>query len=306
MSPSIDFPSVPAPGIGQTRSSFAASSTLSRVGLFLLFLICSLAVILFGANYYPLFPTNGSLVYNGALCLVFLCSALWLKRSDKYARYWMVAYAFFIAAAVIVVQITLGRYTQDFIGLFGSTDDPNKTQALGKLYDTLLVVGTILSLTLVAGGKPASLVLSAGNQYRMWGYGIGSLVLVNFFTSVLIFFGPSYELSKLGPAILWGLVFAFSNGLLEELWIRGLFLKKYTPLVGVTGAILLTTTTYAVLHFLGVAYLPASTVPIFVLNTFTLGLACGILMMKTDSIWGAYLMHAAADLFLFIATLAVH
>jgi membrane protease YdiL (CAAX protease family) len=43
-----------------------------------------------------------------------------------------------------------------------------------------------------------------------------------------------------------------------------------------------------------------------VANTFTLGLACGILMLKTDSIWGAYLVHAAADLFLFIAILAIH
>ena len=44
--------------------------------------------------------------------------------------------------------------------------------------------------------------------------------------------------------------------------------------------------------------------PIFVLNTLTLGLACGYLMMKSDSIWGAVLIHAAADLFLFISVLA--
>jgi membrane protease YdiL (CAAX protease family) len=53
-----------------------------------------------------------------------------------------------------------------------------------------------------------------------------------------------------------------------------------------------------------VAYLPAIAVPVFLINTFTLGLACGILMQKTDSIWGAYLIHMAADIFLFIATLA--
>jgi membrane protease YdiL (CAAX protease family) len=53
-----------------------------------------------------------------------------------------------------------------------------------------------------------------------------------------------------------------------------------------------------------VAFFPAVAVPIFVANTFTLGLACGILMLKTDSIWGAYLVHMAADVFLFIATLA--
>jgi membrane protease YdiL (CAAX protease family) len=36
-----------------------------------------------------------------------------------------------------------------------------------------------------------------------------------------------------------------------------------------------------------------------------MGIACGILMLKTKSIWGAYLLHAAADLFLFIAMLAI-
>jgi membrane protease YdiL (CAAX protease family) len=35
-----------------------------------------------------------------------------------------------------------------------------------------------------------------------------------------------------------------------------------------------------------------------------LGLARGYLMMKTDSIWGATLIHSAADSFLFVAVLA--
>jgi len=113
-------------------------------------------------------------------------------------------------------------------------------------------------------------------------------------------------MSKLGSVILWGLVFAFSNSLLEELWVRGLFVKKLLPLVGVVGTILLTSIWFGAMHFLSVAYMPITVVPIFVINTLTMGLACGILMVKTDSIWGAYLIHAAADLFLFIAMLAVH
>jgi membrane protease YdiL (CAAX protease family) len=51
-------------------------------------------------------------------------------------------------------------------------------------------------------------------------------------------------------------------------------------------------------------YLMPAVLPIFVLNTLTLGLACGYLMVKSDSIWGAVLIHAAADLFLFISTLS--
>jgi len=41
-----------------------------------------------------------------------------------------------------------------------------------------------------------------------------------------------------------------------------------------------------------------------VANTLTMGLACGYLMMKSDSIWGATLIYAASELFLLIAMLA--
>ena len=103
-----------------------------------------------------------------------------------------------------------------------------------------------------------------------------------------------------------GVIFAISKSFLEELWVRGLFLKKLVPLLGVAGAVILTSSWFAGLHFLSIAYLQAVVVPIFVVNTFTLGLACGTLIVKTDSIWRAFLVHAAADLFLFIAILAVH
>jgi membrane protease YdiL (CAAX protease family) len=92
--------------------------------------------------------------------------------------------------------------------------------------------------------------------------------------------------------------------------VGGLRAVAYTEAVQtiilVFGSVLLTSITFAAMHFISVAYLPSATIPIFVINTLTMGLACGILMIKTDSIWGAYLLHAAADLFLFIATLAAH
>jgi membrane protease YdiL (CAAX protease family) len=178
--------------------------------------------------------------------------------------------------------------------------------AISKLYEMLMVVIPVLVLTWLSGADLGSLFLKKGNLDRKWGLGIGALVLVNYLTSALIFFGTGYEVSKLGSAIVWGAVFSFSNSLLEELWIRGLFLKKLVPLIGAAGAVLLTSITFAALHFLGVAYMPATVVPIFVVNTFTLGLACSVLILKTDSIWGAFLIHAAADLFLFIAILAIH
>lgn len=283
--------------------SRSATSLFSRLGMFVVFLSCSLAVFMFSTNYYPLFSTNGSLVFSAGLTIFFLVASLLFKRSQKYTKFWPLAYAFFVASAVNLVSILLAGKYMDFVHLFGATSD-NKTYALDKVYDTLILLVPAIGLTLLSGADLKSIYLSRGNQYWKWGIGIGALVVADFVTSALIFYGTDYKLSMLPAAIGWGIVFAFSNSLLEELWVRGLFLKKYIPLVGVTGSVLLTSITFASLHFLSVAYLPATVVPIFVINTLAMGLACGILMVKTDSIWGAYLIHAAADFFLFIATLA--
>jgi len=278
---------------------------LKQMGLFVLFLACSLAVFLFGPNYYRLFPTNGNAFYAGGLSAVLLVAALLLKRSLKLSNYWQIAYAFFVASAVNLVSSLFAGYNTSILRFFGTSTGENAGIALAKLYDSILVIIPILLLTWASGVDLGSIFLKRGVN-KKWGLGIGALVFFNFLTSALIFFGTGYEISKLGAVLLWGIIFAFSNSLLEELWIRGIFLKKLVPLIGTVGTVILTSTWFAVLHFLGVAYLPASVVPIFVVNTFTLGLACSILMLKTDSIWGAFLLHAAADLFLFIAILAIH
>jgi membrane protease YdiL (CAAX protease family) len=57
------------------------------------------------------------------------------------------------------------------------------------------------------------------------------------------------------------------------------------------------------MHGFAFYFMPAA-LPFFAMNTLALGLACGYLIMKSDSIWGATLIHAASDFFLFIAVLA--
>lgn len=275
-----------------------------KVVMFVVLLICSLAVFVLGSNYVRLFPTNGNIAY--AICLTgfFLVAALIFKRSANLAKYWPLAYAFFIASAVNLVSVLFAGYNTWFVNLFGFTSDANRIDALAKMYETLLIVIPIIVLTLLSGADLGSIFVKLGNQNYKWGFFVGGMVLVDFFTSVLIFFGTGYELPKLGSAVLWGFVFSIFNAFSEELWFRGLFMKKMAPIIGIAGTVLLTSTTFAVLHLTSVAYLPSIAVPIFLINTFIMGLACGILMVKTDSIWGAYLIHFAADVFLFIATLA--
>lgn len=277
-----------------------------RLALFVLLLIGSLAVFLFGANYYKMFPTNGSRLYTGIVSAIFLIVAVLMKRSQRFTKYWQITYAFFVASTVNFVSSVFAGYVNEFLHMLGVREGTNPAIGLGKFYETILVVIPIIVLTRLSGANPGSLFLKKGNLNYKWGFGIGALVLVNYLTSVLIFFGAGYEVSQLGPVILWGAVFSFSNSMLEELWVRGLFLKKLVPLVGAAGTVAVSSLWFGALHFLNVAFLPPVVVPIMVVNTFTLGLACGILMLKTDSIWGSFLVHAAADLFLFIAILAVH
>jgi membrane protease YdiL (CAAX protease family) len=287
-------------------NSASARSIGYKVILSVILLVCSFAVFLLGPNYSTLFPTNGNTIYAASVSAVFLITALLFKRSAQLVKYWLIAYAFFVASMVNLVSDLFGGYQGDFLRFLGASTGTNPGTGLGKLYETLLAVIPILVLTLLSGANLRSLSLAKGNLNYKWGFGIGALLVVNYLTSVLIFFGTGYEVSKLGSVILWGLVFAFCNSMLEELWVRGLFVKKLLPLIGVAGTVLLTSIWFGVMHFVAVAYMPVAIVPIFVINTFTLGIACGILMVKTDSIWGAYLIHAAADLFLFIAMLAIH
>jgi hypothetical protein len=180
--------------------------------LFILFLACALAIFLIGSNYYNAYPTNGNAIYAAALSAVFLGAALALKRSKTLAQYWPIAYAFFTATS------------------------GNEFLAVAKGYEAVLVVVPILVLIRLSGADLASVLVRRGDL--KWGLGMGALVLFNFATSALIFHSTGYAPAALGSAVLWGTVFSFSNGLLEELWFRSLFLKRLTPLIGATCSVL--------------------------------------------------------------------
>jgi membrane protease YdiL (CAAX protease family) len=102
---------------------------------------------------------------------------------------------------------------------------------------------------------------------------------------------------------MWGLLFSILNGFMEELWLRGIFLRHFEPMLGLHGSVWVTAIIFAWMHSFAFYFMPAA-LPFFAMNTLALGLACGYLTMKSDSIWGAVLIHAASDFFLFVAVLA--
>ncbi len=288
------------------RWAGASTGTRTKVILSVIFLACSVPVFLLAPKHAPLYPTNGNPIFAASICAIFLLAAVLLKRSVNLSKYWPLAFAFFVACMYNLIADLFGGYEPAILGWFGVSQGTNPSLGIGKAYELILAAVPFIILTLLSGADLKSLYLTRGNINYKWGFGIGALFLVNYLSSVLMFYGTGYTIPALGSAILWGLVFALCNSMLEELWVRGLFMKKLLPLVGVTGTVLLTSTWFGVMHLLSVVYMPAFAIPIYVVNTFTMGIACGILMVKTDNIWGAFGLHAAADLFLFIAMLAIH
>jgi len=99
----------------------------------------------------------------------------------------------------------------------------------------------------------------------------------------------------------WLLVFVLANGFFEELMFRGLFLKKFKPLVGPCLGNLATALVFAIGHA-GVSY--TSSILPFVGITFIFALVAGFVMQKTEAVWGSVLFHAGADVVIMIGIFA--
>lgn len=275
---------------------------LQRLGLFIVFFACGLVIFVFGSNYFEIFPTNKNLTYNVIVSAVFLIAALTLRINRNWNKYWQIAFAFFIASVVFPVTLVFSGWTDTVLRWFKETTISSQGTAIAKLSEMILVVVPILILTKVSGADLGSIYIKRGNLKM--GLGFGAIVFFNFATSAFLFFAERFtSIDRLAAAVLWGMVFSFANSFMEELWLRGIFLKRFESILGIGGSVLLTSIVFGLMHG-GAVYLMPAALPFMVANTFTLGLACGYLMMKSDSIWGAVLIHAAADFFLFIALLA--
>lgn len=276
---------------------------LQRLGLFFLFFICEAAIFIFGSNYFDVYPTNKNLTFHLTLSSVFLVFAMWFKFNQRLNKFWQIAFAFFIASFVVTTTSLIGGWNLTFLGWFNAVEDTSKGQAFNKLYEMLMVVLPIIALVKLSGADMGSIFLKRGDLKL--GLGVGALVFF-FLTPASFMFAAQRFTSEdtLVAAVVWGMVFSFVNGFMEELWLRGIFLKRFTPMIGANSTVWITSIIFALMHSFAFYFDPFA-LAFFFVNTLALGLACGYLMMKTDSIWGAVLIHAASDFYLFVAVLAI-
>jgi membrane protease YdiL (CAAX protease family) len=286
-------------------------SRLQRLILFLGFVGGGLLIFLLGGNTFRLFPTNKNPAYEWGLTLAFLALALIFRRSAAVGKYWKVAYALFVASFANALNLYLGNWLADFLP---AASNDAKFLAVDKLSQAIPIVASIILLTLLAGDDLGSIFLKKGNlrfglTFGLISFGVFTALFV--FIAVLQASGPAsqglwasgFELARLWAALPWMLVFCFTNSIMEELWFRGIFLGKLTPLLGAAVSIIATALVFGLTH-MAATYISATQAILFAVIVVTLGVVNGWVMLKTDSIWGSVLFHAGYDLLVIIPVLA--
>jgi membrane protease YdiL (CAAX protease family) len=258
-------------------------------------LLAGLSIFVLGSPYYSAFPTNGNLVYYVALTVFYLVLAVVLKRSRSLSRYGPAAYGLFIASAALLFLGT------GLLNIRAATPDPLLAMARDKVNDFVHVVPVIIALTLVAKDDLKSVFIATGNLKAGLIFGSASFLVWAVF-AFLLQAGASGMPQLSAGAILFILIFVLCNGIMEELWFRAIFLKRYQPLIGRTAAILVTSAVFGASHVNATYEFPGGGI-VFGVVVFVLGVVGAYSMYRTDSLIGAVLFHAGYDLMIIVPIL---
>jgi membrane protease YdiL (CAAX protease family) len=270
-----------------SSANLSQAGWLRKSGVFLLFFVVETTVFAI-ITFSPYLSMRKLLTWHAGLTTTLLVVALLLRRNESGKRYWPVCYVFFVAGAAVLLS-TL--FSDHLLGFFGLTVATPQGIAVAKFSQSILRVVAVLALTPIAGLDWRSLYLNRG-RIGIW----LSVSIVAFLLFPTIAYlplanqeGMPHKLLSLWP---WILLFLLSNGFMEELLYRGLFLKRYEPFLGEGLSNLLTALVFTLMHT-QVTY-PAQMLQ-FLLIVMALSLIWGYLIQKTNSLWGAVLFHAAAD-----------
>lgn len=271
-----------------TINSSSSFGWLRKSGVFLLFFIVETMVFAI-ITFSPYLSRNILLYFHIGLTTALLVVALFMKRSARGNPYWPVFYAFFVAGAAV---LTSTIFSDDLMRLLRQTVTTPQGIAIAKFSESILRVIPILVLMPIIGFDWRSMYLMTG-KIRLWlPVAIAALIVFPALAYFPLSSSQAGVLEKLLPRWPWILLFVLSNGFMEELLYRGLFLKQYEPFLGKGLATVLTAVVFALLHT-QVTY--AAQMIQFLVIVLVLSLIWGILIQKTNSLWGAVLFHAAGD-----------
>ena len=190
-----------------------------------------------------------------------------------------------------------------------STHNPLGSTVLGtvstQLFSTLCIVIPIILLTKASAKDLKSIFINRAKSWPSLVIGVVGFLAFYFlaFRGRTAAFFPNNGVTParflaLTPALL---VLVLANGIREELWFRGLFLKKYGKFLGPLPSNLLAAVIFTSFH-VQVQY--ALNLLPFLGFTLVLALFLGWLMQKSGSLIGPAIFHAGSDIPIFLSYLS--
>ena len=223
-----------------------------------------------------------------------LLMIVWLAGRNEHLRpYRSLLLGLLIMSVATSLDWVFANYLLEHIRL--NTQTPSG-MALMKLNEFFIVATTIITLTLLTGGRLGSIYIQKGNLKE--GLLVGGIAFclaaaASPWMAEYLFKGQNLTSERIIIWLPWVLIFALANAAQEELLFRGLFLGKLEPFFGKFISNALIVFVFTLVHQ-GVNY--TSNQLGFLAVLALLAFAWGYLMQKTDSIWGSVLFHAGMDI----------
>jgi len=279
------------------NSHITKKEKANRLFLFMIFLICGLTIFFVSVTFSSAIPGGIRIWVRIGISLLFLAIAFYLRINKRFEKYWKVLYAFFVAS----FSFFMGGYLSGLaLRYFNLTVDTHNGIAFAKMFESLFTVIFIILLIKISGDDLGTIFLKKGKLKS--GLAIGLAGFLGFaIISIAQAGSQGISISRIISWLPLILIFVLSNGFMEELLFRGLFLKRYERFVGARLANLLTALIFTLAH-MKVSYAPE--LLIFLVIVFFLALFWGYIMQKTENLWGSALFHAGADLLLIIGIFA--
>ncbi len=270
--------------------------SLQRIGLFLFFLACGLLVFLVFSYYFPLFEQPADIIGWIITATVLLAASLFVRRSERLNKYWLILFAFFTALTAISIDFYFSLSKLIIPALNIVWESPTGW-AIEKLESSLLSIVIVLAITRLAGQSVGSLYIRRGNL--QFGLIVGFIAFAVMIATVIpvtemFFKGQNLSWARILPWASWVLIFVLANASNEELLFRGLFIGKMEPFLGKFATNILTTIPFVLMH--SFTSYSVDNFVFLALQLLPLSLAWCWLMQKSNSIWGSILFHAAMDI----------
>ena len=275
----------------------------STTGLLsVIFIACSFLVFNVG-GYNNFIPTNLILLTRLAIAGVLLLTTVILFRSEgRGKKYWKLSFSFLTASIGLLLAWVFGRWYHLIPGLSTSTIEG---AAVAKFAEVLPVVLAILVGIWLIERDFEPIFVVGGNLKKSMKLGllVSPLGLIPFLAlgGFALSVGPDVLLSW----VPWMCIFAISNAFMEELMIRGIFLKKIEPLFGQKLSLILTSLVFAIFHQAIIGFSDIISFSTYMGIAFLLGIAWGYVIQKSDNIWGSVLAHTIADILFLVAVFGV-